>query len=123
MIAEQYIIEGLRIRKCYIQNLKEIIKQEPIIFERKKAFEKLKDDMEATVKSDINDIRKTLELNNKLVYIEKEIRSIQDIIKPYYDVIENLKTDRDKLYLAIKEKYPNITQEEIEKNIMSRVGE
>lgn len=123
MIAEHYIKEGLRIRKCYIQNLKEIIKQEPIIFERKTSFEQLKNEMEATVKSDLNDVRKILELNNKLIYIEKEIRIIQDIIKPYYDVIENLKTDRDKLYLAITEKYPNITQEEIEKDIMSRVEE
>jgi len=123
MIAEQYIIEGLRIRKCYIQNLKEIIKQEPIIFERKKVLEQYKDEMESIVKSDINDVRKTFDLNNKLMFIDKEMRIVQDIIKPYYDVIENLKTDRDKLYLAIKEKYPNITQEEIEKNIMSRVGE
>ena len=51
MIAEQYINEGIRIRKVYIQNLKEILKQEPIIFERKKIFEKLKDDMEADRKS------------------------------------------------------------------------
>ena len=122
-LEEQYIKEGLRIRKSYIQNLKEIIKQEPIIFERKKIFEHLKDDMETTVKSDLNDVRKILELNNKLIYIEKEIKIIQDIIKPYYDVIENLKTDRDRLYLAIKEKYPDITQEEIEKDIMSRVEE
>lgn len=123
MIADQYINEGIRIRKVYIQNLKEILKQEPIILERKKIFEKLKDDMEATVKSDLNDIRKTLELNNKLINIEKEIKIIQDIIRPYYDVIESLKSDKDRLYLAIKEKYPNITQEEIEKDIMSRVEE
>ena len=123
MIAEQYINEGIRIRKSYIQNLKEILKQEPIIFERKTIFEKLKDDMEATVTSDINEARKILELNNKLITIEKEIRVIQSIIKPYYDAIESLRTDKDRLYLAIKEKYPNITQDEIEKDIMSRVEE
>jgi len=123
MIAEQYINEGVRIRKIYIQNLKEILKQEPFIFERKKIFEKIKDDMETTVKSDLNEIRKTLELNNKLIVLEKEIKIIQDIVRPYYDKIEALKNDKDRLYLAIKEKYPNITQEEIEKDIMSRVDE
>ena len=123
MIAEQYINEGLRIRKAYIQNLKEILKQEPIILERKNFFEKIKDEMEATVKSDLNEVKKMLELNNKLIIIEKEIKNIQDIIKPYYDKIENLKTDRDKLYLAITSKYPGIKQEEIEKDIMSRVEE
>ena len=123
MIAEQYINEGVRIRKIYIQNLKEILKQEPFIFERKKIFEKIKDDMEVTVKSDLNEIRKTLDLNNKLIVLEKEIKIIQDIVRPYYDKIEALKNDKDRLYLAIKEKYPNITQEEIEKDIMSRVDE
>jgi len=123
MIAEQYINEGVRIRKIYIQNLKEILKQEPFIFERKKIFEKIKDDMETTVKSDLNEIRKTLELNNKLIVLEKEIKIIQDIVRPYYDKIEALKNDKDRLYLAIKEKYPNITQEEIEKDIMSKVEE
>lgn len=123
MIAEQYIREGVRIRKVYIYNLKEILKQEPIIYERKKIFEKLQSEMEIVVKSDLNEIRKTLELNNKLLVLEKEIKSIQDIVKPYYDTIENLKNDKDKLYLAIKEKYPNITTEQIERDIMSNVEE
>jgi len=123
MIAEQYINEGIRIRKSYIQNLKEILLQEPNIMNRKKVFEKLQNEMETLVYSDQNEIRKTLELNEKLLILEKEIKSIQDIIKPYYDSIESLKNDRDRLYLAIKEKYPNISDKQIEQDIMSRVEE
>ncbi len=123
MIAEQYIKEGIRIRKNYIYNLKEILKQEPIIFQRKSVFEKLQQEMENVVKSDLNEMRKTLKLGNKLLVLEKEIKNIQDIIKPFYDSIEKLKDDRDKLYLAIKEKYPNISIEQIEKEIMSKVKE
>ena len=91
MIAEQYIKEGIRIRKNYIYNLKEILKQEPIIFQRKSVFEKLQQEMENVVKSDLNEMRKTLELGNKLLVLEKEIKNIQDIIKPFYDSIEKLK--------------------------------
>ena len=123
MIAEQYINEGIRIRKSYIKNLQEILKQEPKIMDRKKIFEKLQKEMEGVVYSDVNEIRKTLELNEKLLNLEKEIKIIQEIIRPYYNVIENLKNDRDRLYLAIKEKYPNITDQEIEKEIMSKVKE
>lgn len=123
MIADQYIKEGIRIRKNYIYNLKEILKQEPIIFERKTFFEKLQEEMESVVKSDLNEMRKTLELGNKLLVLEKEIKNIQDIIKPFYEAIEKLKDDRDRLYLAIKEKYPNISIEQIEKEIMSKVEE
>lgn len=121
MIAEQYINEGIRIRKEYIENIKMIVKEEPRLMERKKQFEKIQNDMESIVMSDLNEMRKTLELNEKLIYLEREINSIQNIIKPYYQVIENLKNDTDRLYLAIKEKYPNITEKEIEQDIMSRV--
>jgi prefoldin subunit 5 len=101
MISEQYINEGIRIRKKYIQNLKEILKQEPIISEKKKRFEQIQNEMSQIVSSDMNDMRKTLDLNNRLILLEKEIKKIQDIIKPYYETIENLKNDRDRLYLSI----------------------
>jgi hypothetical protein len=123
MIAEQYIKEGIRLRKSYIENLKEILKQEPSINERKKTFDEIKDEMEKIVYSDLNDVRKTLILNNKLMELDKEIKKVQDIVRPYYDNIEKLKLERDRLYLAIKEKYPIITDQEIEKEIMERVSE
>jgi hypothetical protein len=123
MIDEQYINEGIRIRKLYMQNLKQIIKEEPKIMDRKTSFEKLQEEMGNIVKSDLNEMRKTLELNEKLIFLEKEIKYIQDIIRPYYNNIENLKSDRDRLYLSIKEKYPNITEQQIEREIMSKVDE
>ena len=123
MIAEQYINEGIRIRKSYMQNLKQIIKEEPKIMARKTSFEKLQEEMGNIVKSDLNEMRKTLELNEKLIFLEKEIKYIQDIIRPYYTEIENLKNDRDRLYLSIKEKYPSITEQQIEREIMSKVDE
>lgn len=123
MIADQYVNEGIRIRKVYIANLKEILKQEPNIIQRKNVFEKLKLEMESIVNSDLNEMRKTLELSTKMLTLEKEIKSIQDIVRPYHNSIEKLKDDRDRLYLAIKEKYPNITTEQIEQEIMSKVEE
>ena len=123
MIAEQYINEGIRIRKVYIQNLKQILIQEPIVLEKKKEIETLQKEMESIVNSDLNDVRKTLELNKNLLILEQKIKNIQNIVKPYHDAIENLKTDTEKLYLAIKQQYPNIQTSQIEKDIMSRVEE
>jgi len=123
MIAEQYINEAKRIRRIYIQNIKEILKQEPIIEERKNVAKKIQKEMDIAVQSDLNDVRKTLELNNKLLILEKELRKIQDIIRPFYDNIENLKTDTDRLYLSIKEKYPNLDLNIIQNEIMSSLDE
>ena len=81
MIAEQYINEGIRIRRIYIQNLKEILKQEPLILERKAKFQKIQDEMADIVNSELNDVRKTLELNSRLLSIEKEINKIWQLKK------------------------------------------
>jgi len=123
MIAEQYINEAKRIRRIYLQNIKEILKQEPFIEERKNFAKKIQNEMDIAVQSDLNDVRKTLELNNKLLVLEKEIKKIQDIIRPFYDNIEKLKTDTDRLYLAIKEKYPNLDLIIIQNEIMSSLDE
>jgi hypothetical protein len=85
IIAEQYIQEGIRIRKVYIQNLKEILKLEPEVIGRKDEFDKITKEMERVVNSDLNEVRKALDLDNKLLQIEKEIKSIQDKIRPYSD--------------------------------------
>jgi len=123
MIAEQYIKEGIRIRKVYVHNLKSILELEPKILNRRSEFEKIQEQMANVVDSDLNEIRKALELDTKLLELDKEIKKVQKMVQPYYDTIEKLRYDTDKLYLAIKEKYPNITPAEIEKEIMSRVEE
>jgi len=123
MIAEQYINEGIRIRKVYVKNLREILKLEPTISAKKKEFDKLKEEMTHVINSDLNEIRKTVEMNSKLMEIEREIKNIQELIRPYSDKIESLKDDTDRLYLAIKEKYPDITPEQMEAEIMSKVEE
>jgi hypothetical protein len=123
MIADQYINEAKRIRRIYLQNIREILKQEPIIEGRKNVAKKIQKEMDIAIQSDLNDVRKTLELNNKLLILEKELRKIQDIIRPFYDNIENLKTDTDRLYLSIKEKYPNLDLNIIQNEIMSSLDE
>jgi predicted transcriptional regulator len=123
MIAEQYIKDGIRLRKSYIENIKEIVKLEPLINKRKKNFDDLKVEMESIVFSDKNDIRKTVELNNSLIQLDKEVKKVQELVRPFYDKIESLKSERDRLYVAIKEKYPNITDQQIENEIMERVNE
>jgi len=123
MIAKEYINEAVRIRKTYLQNLENIVNQESKIMDRKNDYQKIQDEIKDIVFSDLNDIRKTMVINEKLIYLEKEIKNIQSIIKPYYDIIEGLKDDRDRLYISIKEKYPNITPEQIKQEISLNLDE
>lgn len=124
MIPQQYINEGVRIRQIYMENLREILKLEDSIIKEKNNLEKVKKEAELIVKDpDISEARKKLTLNQKLYEMDKNIRTIQNTIKPFYDKIEKLREDADRLLIAIKEKYPNISPQEIEKDIMSHVRE
>lgn len=123
MIAEQYINEAKRIRRIYLQNIREIVKQEPKVIERRNFAHKTQEEMEITVHSDVNDLKKSLELNSRLLVLEKEINAIQDIIRPFYDNIEKLKNDTDRLYLSIKEKYPDLDMNTIQEEIIASLDE
>jgi hypothetical protein len=123
MIAEQYINEAKRIRQEYLKNLSQILTQEPKVEERKKEGLRIQEEISDIINSDLNEVKKILELNNRLLILEKEIVSIQNIVRPYSENIEKLRGDSDRLFLAIKEKYPNIDDKDIEEEIMSHIEE
>lgn len=117
MIDKLYIKESMRIRDEYISSLKKILDEEDIINEKKKEIESLKGNIEELIKIDMNDVTKRLKLNNTLNGIDKLMKDIQTRIQPHYDHIENLRTDADKLYNSIREKYPNIDEEEMKNEL------
>ena len=121
MIAEQYINEAKRIRQEYLKNLSQILTQEPKVEERKKEGLRIQEEISDIINSDLNEVKKILELNNRLLILEKEIVSIQNIVRPYSENIEKLRGDSDRLFLAIKEKYPNIDDKALEEEIMSHI--
>jgi len=123
MIAEQYINEAKRIRQEYLKNLSQILTQEPKVEERKKEGLRIQEEISDIINSNLNEVKKILELNNRLLILEKEIVSIQNIVRPYSENIEKLRGDSDRLFLAIKEKYPNIDDKDIEEEIMSHIEE
>lgn len=121
-IPKQYITEAERIRKIYLSNMKEIVRLEKFVDVEKDKIVEFQKELESIIKDpDLSDVRKTLTLNNRLLDIERSIKKIQDSIKPYYENIESLRGDADRLYIAIKEKYPNISKDDIQTEIMKYV--
>jgi len=112
-----YIKDAVRIRKEYISSLTNILQQEDILNNNKSDIDKIRADMENIVESDNHDVTKRLKLNEELSKIDKIVKDIQSNIKPHYDKIESLRVDADKLYTSIKERYPDITEEDIKKQI------
>ena len=121
-INKQYIYSAVRIRKEYFQELEKIKEKEFILTKYKEEvrnvyslLENMVDGYKGTIESD-EPFQK--ELNDKLNDIEKVMVETQKELQPYFDKIDFLKEESSILYNNILEKYPGITQEEIQEQII-----
>lgn len=113
MINKNYIERGKKIRKEFIQTSQKL---ELILNKLKSVSEKLKEyhkdlkDLSESEKNPEEIKRLTLQ---KLTLIEKEGIKLNKEYKPLNDKMENLKKEESILYKNVKEKYPELTDEEI----------
>lgn len=113
-----YIEESIRIRKDYVYNIKYVNDLEPVYQKLLLEFQKAKN-----IIDDI-DYDETDERYNKDFFIKMmeelntHIEETTNKIKPYIDAIKKLDEDQKVLYYSIKEKYPNITDKEMENAIV-----
>jgi len=113
-----YIEEAIRIRKEFLYNMSFIDNLEPqyekLLVEFEKAKEQIDDiDREGEDKRYNKDY--LIDLLDKL---NTHINETVNKIKPYTDAIKVLDEDHKVLYRSIKEKYPNITDEEMKESII-----
>ena len=110
-----YIDEAIRIRKTYLNNLAAIVEKEDDI---QKYFEMIEEVREQVEHNEAGDqeffIKKLLEINDN-------IEKIKTVIMPHYDIIQKLDDTQKLLYNNIKDKYPEITDEEIQTQIVPHI--
>jgi len=112
-----YIDEAIRIRKSYIKSINNILNEEKLLLKKKEEIDKIYKNITNIIDSELHDVTKRLKLNEQLINTEKIINNIQKRIRPHYNNIDQLKKDANNLYTSIIEKYPNISKDEIEKEI------
>ncbi len=112
MIDLIYLNESKRIRKEYLENLAFIVKKEDEINFHINEIN--------NIKNIINDIPENNkdEFINQLKIMDENIQKISKHIQKYYDNIKQLDVDQRKLYYNIKDKYPNIDDENIKNEII-----
>ena len=121
-IPQQYITEAQRIRTSYLHNMGEILRLEKFIDVEKNKLKVFQEELGNVVKDpDISDVKKVFTLNNKLLDMDRSIKKVQDAIKPFYENIEQLRGDADRLYVALKERYPKIKKEEVQNELMKYI--
>jgi broad-specificity NMP kinase len=116
-IDEIYINEAIRIRQDYINNLLFINKKEELL----KDIIKSMGDISKEIK-DVDELSEEIYIK-KLTELNTVVDDIKREVMPYHDKVVVLDNDQKKLYRAIKDKYPNILDEEIQKQIIPHVVE
>ena len=115
ILDKLYIEEAKRIRKTYLTNLVRIVEKEDEIQIYFKMIEDIKIQVENNKdKEDEFFISKLIEINNN-------IEKIQNVIMPHYEKIKKLDESQKILYNNIRDKYPDITDEEIQKQIVPHI--
>jgi hypothetical protein len=117
MIEEIYINEAKRIREEYLKNLIYIAKEEDNIKTLTNDLETLGNEIENSDSKSENYYR------DALFEVEVMIRKATDKILPYHDKVKELDKQQRKLYNTLKDKYPNISDEEIRSEIIPHIIE
>lgn len=117
MIDKLYINEAVRIREEYLKNLIYIVQEEENV---------------ASLTSDLENLGKEIEESEKksetyyrdaLFEVEIMIRKATEKIIPYHDKRKKLDKQQKTLYNTIKDKYINITDKEIQNDIIPHILE
>jgi len=117
MIEQLYINEAKRIREEYLNNLIYIANEEDTIKGLTNDLEQISEDVEASEKKDEKYYR------DALFEVELMIRKATEKIFPYHEKVKDLDKQQRKLYNTIKDKYPDITDEDMQKEIIPHILE
>lgn len=128
MIDKIYIESAKSIRNEFLSLAKKLDVYQNDLSKYVSYLEEASKDLEDIKSNDVKKMREASDLKDisekitkKLTEIETEEQKIIHLIKPINDRIEKLREEENYLYKQIKEKYPNLTDEEIIKEIHSHL--
>lgn len=119
VLPDLYINEAIRIRKEYLKNIDDINSKVDILNVYKDKVDKMKQDINTIPNMDNGEQL----MNEKMVQLGLLLDELKKEMTPAYVKIQQLEKDSDKLYETILQKYPNITKEEIQSQILPRLNE
>ena len=116
-----YIDEAVRIRSTYFKSFDEIKKKEFTLNKYREELEEIMlnaNDYVKSIKNNKMDERMvSVAMNDHLNNIESAMEKIKKELKPVEETIEQLKIDAKVLFDSIREKYPNMQDIDIQKEL------
>jgi chromosome segregation ATPase len=122
-IDKIFINKAISIRKEYLRHCENI---DIDSFKLKECKEKLQTYLEEgnEISEKYNDEESTefqKEINDIINKVVKTVKQLESRIKPYKDRIKELESESDKLFISIKDRYPKLSTEEIQKQIIEKL--
>jgi len=115
MIHKHFLKEANRIRNTYLNTIEKFKQKEEYITKNKKIIENLINEINNNVKNSDVDIQD--DVKTELIEIETTIYKIQKEVIVLDKTLKKLQNDSKTLYTKIKKHYPNLSDEEIQKEI------
>jgi chromosome segregation ATPase len=117
---KKFIEQAKSIRREYAKVIKEISSSEEKIEVYRNELKTIEVELKSVTSQGNIDQDK---LRSRMMDMERNMKSIEEIITPYDKKVKQLEKDADKLFENIKERYPNITKEEIQQELIPHLAE
>ena len=111
----KFIEQSKQIRREYIKVVKEVVNFEYKINEYKDKLAEISESLDENMKEE--------EIRLKLMDMEKNIKIIENMMKPHIEKINILEKHADQLFENIKERYPDMTIEQIKLELIPYLQE
>lgn len=123
MIDKRYLEEASRIRESYLKTLDKIIEHEQFINKYKDEIEKIMETntelIEENPEKPLNQFKN--EIKEDLLTIDSNINKIVSKLEPLLTYIEKLQKESKELYITIKDKYPSLTENDIQLQVFDYI--
>jgi len=115
-LDKRFVDESVRIRESYLKSLSKLKNKEDLILEIKNNIGETYD----LATNSINEIDSEM-IEMKIENLTSDIKKLQTDIEPILDNINILKNEANFLFDKIKEKFPNITKQELIESVYNDV--
>jgi DNA repair ATPase RecN len=127
MINEQFLQSAVNIRRKYLKVINNMDLYQKRANEIVQILEKSISDLEKLQKDVSSNKSTSAEIAiNKLLEVIKTVEDegnrLEKLVEPINDEIEKLSKEENTLYLAIKDKYPQLSDDEIVKQVSERLN-
>lgn len=129
MIDENFLKAAVRIKKSYLElttkltNYEEYVaKTQELVEDALKKVEAIDKDLhDANKRKNMSNVAVLKELDGLLGKLEEDAKRLESVIDPMNNGIERLAVEETELYRRIKEKHPNLTEDQIVHTVSQRL--